>query len=284
MLKRGFISPELGDSIITGLSDRKFFYQALFGIEQVFDFSELPGVTGPIKPPKTLSEYMNIDSVFFAKTLQFRNFDIINLKEYAAPPTYCTFTTNSEMQSIGYEVPLRYFDAEFKEVSRKFKFSTQAEVLHIAPASTDMFVVIHHRYGFPIENLLKLISKFPPSLSKVIFSGNLNDITPYIHALDNVCLIDSLQVYATLLQDSRCKLLISEWSGGGQIAQYTLGPQGTVWYYYNHYPDIYNFTMTHQVWELNATLGTYFNCWDFKCISGCHIRHFPDFNSVLSAG
>jgi hypothetical protein len=78
-------------------------------------------------------------------------------------------------------------------------------------------------------------------------------------------------------------LLISEWSGAGQVAQYTLGPQGGVWYYYDHYPDIFNFTMTHKIWEHNAKLGTYFNCWDFKNVSGCDILHYSTFENLLSA-
>lgn len=284
MLSRGFIEPGLGDSVVTGLPDRKFFYQALFGTERVFDFSELPGIASPIRPPKVFSEYLNIGSDFFTNTSYFNNFDIINLTEYAFPPTYCTYIANSEMKAIGYEVPDRYYDKKFKEISQKFEFSAEHEVFEIAPASVDMFVIIHHRYGSPIDHLLKLISKFPPDLPKFIFTGNPTNISADLHAVGNIVVIDSLQVYATLLHDPRCRLLISEWSGGGQIAQYTLGPQGMIWYYYHHYPDLYNFTMTHQIWELNATLGTYFNCWDFKRTSGCHIRHFPDFNSILSAG
>ena len=99
--------------------------------------------------------------------------------------------------------------------------------------------------------------------------------------MENLSFTDNLQCYASLLNDPRCKLLVSEWSGGGQISQYTLGPQGNVWYYYDHYADIYNFNMTHKIWELNATLGSYFNCWDFKCVSGCNIRHFPNIESLI---
>lgn len=282
MLKSGFISPELGDSVITGLPDRKFFYQELFGAERVFDFSELPILTQPIRPPKTIAEYLNIQSEFFLNLSQFMNFDIINLKNYSAPPTYCTFTANDEMKAIGYEIPPNYFGQEFKQLSQRFKFSTQDEISQVVPSSAEVFIVIHHRYGASLENLRKLIAKFPSEVSKVIFSSNHVDLAKQLHIIQNISFLDNLKCYSTLLKDSRCRLLISEWSGGGQIAQYTLGPQGVVWYYYDHYPDIFNFTMTHKIWELNATLGTYFNCWDFKNVSGCSIRHFRDFESLIS--
>ena len=280
MLRRGFISPELGDSVITGLPDRKFFYQELFGSERVLDFSELPGIRTPIQPPKTLAEYLDIESSFFLNIPRFKNFDCINLKDYAAPPTYCTFTTNDEMKAIGYEVPSKYFDEEFIKISKKFNFFGQDEVNEIVPQTCQGFVVVHHRYGASIENLSRLLSEFPEQNYKVIFTSDVAVVARDLKAMPNVSFVDSLRCYATLLNDPRCQLLISEWSGGGQIAQYTLGAQGLVCYYYGHYSDIFNFTRTHKIWELNATLGTYFNCWDFKCVSGCAIRHFPDFQGL----
>ena len=38
MLQRDFISSELGDLIITGLPDRKFFYEGFFDATHVIDF------------------------------------------------------------------------------------------------------------------------------------------------------------------------------------------------------------------------------------------------------
>lgn len=281
MLKQGFIEPKLGDAIVTGLSGRKFFYQSLFGRDQVFDFSILPGLSSPIRPPKTLSDYLDVDSKTFLNLPDFHNFDIINLKDYATPPTYCTYSENDEMKAIGYSIPPRYFDEDFKKISQSFDFVNYEEVLLITPVSIEIFIVIHHRYGAPIDNLLQLFKKFPKDLHKIIFTSNATDITNQLGEVNNVIVIDDLRLYASLLHDSRCKLLVSEWSGGGQISQYTMGASGVVWYYYDHYPDVYNFTMTHKIWELNAKLGTYFNCWDFKSVTDCNITHFPNYLSLL---
>lgn len=282
MLQRDFISSELGDLIITGLPDRKFFYEGFFDATHVMDFSQLPGIQHPISPPKTLDEYLCIESDFFLSFRKFENFQIVNLKDYAAPRTYCTLTTSDEMKAIGYDVPSHYYGDEFIQISKKFNFMPKEEVEKFISNTCQLFIVIHHRYGSSIEKLLKICAKFPVEVTKIVFTSNAPKLSSQLNRMQNISVIDNLRTYATLLRDKRCKILISEWSGGGQISQYTLGPQGFVWYYYDHYPDIYNFTMTHRIWELNATLGTYFNCWDFKCPSGCSIQHFDNLDSLLA--
>lgn len=282
MYKGGYISPALGDVIMTGLSDRKFFYEGFFDASRVMDFSQLPGLKHPIRQPKTLDEYLNLGSDFFLKFQVFEDFQIINLKDYAAPQTYCTLTTSDEMRAINYDVPSHYYDEKFIQISKNFNFVKNEEVEKFIPNSSQLYIVIHHRYGSSIEKLLKICAKFSDEVLKIIFTSNAAELSLQLNGVQNISVIDNLRTYATLLRDERCKLLISEWSGGGQISQYTLGPQGVVWYYYDHYPDIFNFTMTHRIWELNATLGTYFNCWDFKCPSGCRIQHFNNLESLIS--
>ena len=281
MYKGGFISPDLGDIIITGLPDRKFFYEGFFGSNHVMDFSQIPGLQNPIRPPKTLDEYLSIESNYFLNVPLFKNFQIVNLKDYAAPQTYCTFSTSDEMKAISYDVPPRYFDQKFIEISKNFNFISNDQLDQIVLKSCQLYIVIHHRYGSSLEKLQKICAKFPIEVLKIVFTSNATELNQQLSGIQNITTIDDLRAYATILRDERCKLLISEWSGGGQISQYTLGPQGVVWYYYDHYPDIFNFTMTHKIWELNATLGNYFNCWDFKCPSGCSIQHFNNLDSLI---
>jgi hypothetical protein len=282
MLKRGYLSPGLGDSIITGLPDRKFLYEGLFGIDGVMDFSQMIQFPAPIRPPKAINEYFTIASKDLQATSQFRNFDIINLDGYALPPTYCTFTTSNEMKQIGYEVPQRYFDEDFKSVAKVFNFCSKEEVLQVVPPSIENFMIIHDRYDAPLVNLTSILSKFSKLSAKVIFTANSQRVPESLRVSENLIIVDNLKLYASLLKDSRCTGLISEWSGAGQLSQYTLGPQGLAIYYHGHYQDIYNFTASHKIYELNATLGNYFNCWDFKNISGCKIVHFRDFDELVS--
>jgi hypothetical protein len=283
MCSKGILSSALGDCVMTGLADRRFLYETLFAPHQVYDFSMVPGLPQPIKPPKSPSEYLLLPSSFFNAIDAFAEFQIVNLSGYSLPPTYCTFGTSDEMQAVGYTVPDAYWNERYLEYAKKFNFSTAQEINTYIPITTPVYIVIHHRYNASIENLKRMLNSLPPALKKVIFTSNLLDLSSQLNEFQNTFFTDELKSFASLLNDPRCKLLISEWSGAGQVAQYTLGPQAGVWYYYDHYADIYNFTMTHKIWELNAKLGNYFNCWDFKNISGCDIQHYSSFESLMKA-
>jgi hypothetical protein len=185
------------------------------------------------------------------------------------------------MYAAGYSVPDTYWNDRFIELAQYFNFLSKDQVDSIIPPQLYLFIIIHHRYSASVEKLLLILDSLPIELSKVIFTSNSKELQIQINDRPNLYFTEDLKAYSTLLKDSRCKLLISEWSGAGQVAQYTLGPHGGVWFYYDHYPDIFNFTMTHKIWELNAKVGTYFNCWDFKNISGCTISHFSNFRQVI---
>jgi hypothetical protein len=283
MLSKGVLEKSSGDCIITGLFDRRFLYESFLGIDNIFDFSIIPGLEQPIRPPKNTTDYLNISSSFFNGLNQFRDFHVINLSNYSLPPTYCTYGTSEEMSVAGYTVPEKYWNEHFIEYARRFNFSTTEEINHLIPSELTLFIVIHHRYSASIEKLNAILNSLPVELTKIIFTSHSDELSKQLSDRSNLFFTENLKFYSTLLKDSRCKLLISEWSGAGQLAQYTLGQQGGVWYYYDHYPDVFNFTMTHKIWELNAKLGNYFNCWDFKNISGCSISHFPSFDKLIAS-
>jgi len=283
MCSKGILSSELGDCVMTGLPDRRFLYESLLPPHQVFDFSMVPGLTQPIRPPKSPSEYLLLPSSKFNAIPSFAGFQVINLSGYSLPPTDCTFGTSEEMHSVGYAVPDTFWNDRFVSLAQQLNLLNGQEISAYIPSDIPVYIVIHHRYDAPVEKLLKIFESLPSHLSKVIFTSNVNEFKQQLNQLPNLFFTDDLRSFASLLKNPRCKLLISEWSGAGQVAQYTLGPQGGVWYYYDHYPDIFNFSMTHKIWERNAKLGTYFNCWDFKNISGCDIQHYSSFEKLLSA-
>ncbi len=283
MICKGILDPNQGDFVMTGLADRRFLYESLMGVDNVVDFAMAPGHNQPFTPPKTASEYIFLDSGFFKRISLFSNYQIINLSAYALPPTYCTFDTSDEMTAVGYTVPHRYWNARFVELIQRFHWSNDEDIQKIVPRDTPHYIIIHHRYNASIDQLNRIISTIPTNLCKIIFSSNVCLFQQHFSKELNIHFTNDLKTYCTLLHDSRCKLLISEWSGAGQIAQYILGTQGAIWYYYDHYPDVFNFTMTHRIWELNATLGNYFNCWDFKIASGCSTQHFGSFDMLIQS-
>jgi hypothetical protein len=283
MIFKGNLDSYQGDFVMTGLPDRRFLYESLMGVDNVVDFSMAPGFKQPVTPPKTASEYLFLNSSVFKSISLFSNYQIINLSAYALPPTYCTFDTSVEMTNVGYTVPNRYWNARFIELIQRFHWSNDEDIQKIVPGGTQHYIIIHHRYNASIDQLNRIIRTLPANLCKIIFTSNVGLLQQHFSSEINIHFTSDLKTYCTLLRDTRCKLLISEWSGAGQIAQYILGTQGAIWYYYDHYPDIFNFTMTHKIWELNATLGNYFNCWDFKVASGCTTNHFDSIESLLKS-
>ena len=187
------------------------------------------------------------------------------------------------MIKIGYSIPEVYWGNDFVRLAKKFNFLSTQDVDNTIPPDIKNYIIIHHRYDASNENIFKILSILPITLPKIIFTNNSIALAENFRGLPFVFYTENLKTYSSLLADTRCKLLISEWSGAGQIAQYTLGSQGGIWYYYDHYPDIFNFVKTHKIWEHNSKLGSYFNCWDFKCVSGCDIQHFSSFDNLLNA-
>lgn len=283
MVSKGILEQAHGDTVMTGLPDRRFFYEALLGAENVVDFSLVPGLSQPIKPPKNTGDYFSLPSTVFKNIEKFSNFEIINLSNYSLPPTYCDFRTSEEMTNVGYSVPERYWSAPFIDLIQQFNLLSSKDIDKIIPHDLSLFIIIHHRYSASVDKLKRIIHSLPTQLCKVVFTSNSNVLQQQLPQDSNIIFTEDLKTYSSLLKDSRCKLLISEWSGAGQIAQYTLGQQGGIWYYYDYYPDVYNFTMTHKIWELNAKLGNYFNCWDFKVASGCSTHHFGSFDILIQS-
>lgn len=283
MVCKGVLNQSYGDCVMTGLPDRRFFYESLLDAKNVFDFSLVPGIQQPIRPPKNTSDYLSLASSVFTEIELFSNHQVVNLTAYALPPTYCTFDTSEEMAAVGYAVPERYWGPAYIEHAHKFNLLSELQINQLVPSALSLFIMIHHRYNAPVEKLTKIIDSLPRELVKIIFTSNSVELQRQLINRPNLIFTEDLKTYSSLLHDSRCKLLITEWSGAGQIAQYTLGPQGGIWFYYDHYPDIFNFTMTHKIWELNARLGNYFNCWDFKIASGCTTQHFGSFDLLIKS-
>ena len=145
------------------------------------------------------------------------------------------------------------------------------------------YIIIHHRYDCDINILFKILSKINETrvnIHIVIFNNNLEDLKKQttIKQYTNLFFIDNLQVYASYLNHPKCKLLISEFSGGGQLSHYCY--DGIVMYYfytYNDYSHIGNETKF-----LNASMETdMFQYWDFKNTRNIKILFFYNSDNLL---
>jgi len=284
LVREGILQPHLGDCVITSTNDRKFLYEGIFSTSTVFDLKtacKLKEV--PDTPREEMSYYLNVDFCTLARTKSFPDCEFIDLSAFACPRTYCDLPATEKMLDFGYNIPERFFNTEFVEICKKINYLLPAEFESFVPSALPFFILFHDRYSFELEKLKLSLIALPLNFPKIIFTSRLAILKQELRGLPNLFLTDSLRLYASLLNDPRCRLLISEWSGAGQLSQYTMGAYGQVWYFYNHYEDFFNFCQTHRVWERNAHLGSYLNCWDFKNISGCFRRHFKSFEDLLPA-
>lgn len=308
MFRKGFLERKFGDSVMTSRPDRKFLYEAIFDSYNVFDLTEITADIGHYY------ETGRIKSELFSSSKKFSKYHIISLAAFACPPplfndnllerlsrtgyqipaygyNVSQFITEAEKRSnlseIGYKIPKKYFDEDFISVCSKFRYVSSAIINHIIPSEINEFLVIHLRAEEfldvkTFENLESQLRSLPKFLPKVIFSAHhKNELEEKLIKFSNVYFVNNLQIYASLLNDSRCKLLISEDSGGGQIAQYLLSPDSEIWFYFDFYDDLFRLSEESISWQVAAHSESFMHCWVHKNISGCKIKYFKSHDNLI---
>lgn len=258
MLCKNVFSPESGDAIVTSRIDRKFLYERLVGKGNVTAQADLT--------PEQAGDYF-----------------VIDLRLFSMPPTICTFNATRQMRAVGYEIPNEYFTENFISKCSLINYVSTETIDSTFPKSIGSFVVIHDRFSAANKNILTIIEALPEDLVKIVFGPNMNNLLEKLTNCKNVYITNNLQVYATLLHDERCRLLISEWSGGGQLAQYAMREGRLIWYYFETYPDVYNYVNDHKIWEAQSLNSSYLTCWDFKQINGCVREYFESLPKMIEA-
>jgi hypothetical protein len=215
------------DDIIVTFDDRKFLYSKIF--------------TNIINYEKFLE-------------LDKKNYDVINIIDYSVNLQ----VENDDLKRINYTIPDKFYNDELKNLCLKIDYvNLDFEFLN------NYFLIIHHRYNAKIENLeeiIKIIKK--KDIKIIIFNSDISNLKNKIKD-KSIFYIDNLQIYASLLNNKNCKLLISEWSGGGQLSAYTSNCK--ILYYYDAYTWIYNPNIDEKQRELNSLNGKYISKdYDFK--------------------
>ena len=96
----------------------------------------------------------------------------------------------------------------------------------------------------------------------------------------NIVIIDNLQYYASFLSNKKCKLLISEWSGGGQLSQYCF--DGKIIYYFDYYPSN-DYELNFDSYQKTANVhNNIFNCWDFKTTRTNEREYYKTFDLMIN--
>ena len=156
------------------------------------------------------------------------------------------------------------------------------------------FIVVHYRFSMVnsdtkithngnTQNLFKIIDKIRKHTNNtiVIFCSKLPDekVQKDLEC-KNIVVIDNLQYYASFLSNKKCKLLISEWSGGGQLSQYCF--DGKIIYYFDFYPSN-DYELNFDSYQKNANVpNNIFNCWDFKTTRNNEREYYKTLDLMIS--
>jgi hypothetical protein len=245
MLNRSFINKS--DTIVTLNSDRMFLYNLLF--TNVITFNE-----------------------FTSKNINDK--DVLDLTLFSNPPICLDDNNikhfiNKTAYPIKNYIHNQAFIRNFDDILNNINYISINDDLCNKP-----FFIIHHRF---VKNnskmslnkehtmrIFNLMKKLFVNYNIIIFTSD-NSLVINDHA---VKFVSNLELYASLLNHHNCKGIISEWSGGGQLAQYC--HYNDVYYYFNNYEEN-NYCSLKDKYQYEANNNNLYACWDFKKTTHCNI-------------
>lgn len=255
MLKNNYIT--IKDTIIIICEDRKFLYSKIF--ENVIMYDDFLNMNIPENNILRLCEFSYLPRINEDKMIKFEQNTKFPLRHYI--PVY--WQERQNLKRVEYISPERNFDDLLNN-------NDYININHLIDEKE--FIIIHHRYvkekqpghildgKKDIDNLNKIIDNINCQHDIFVFCidegilGKINDVKK-----NNIKIIKDLNVYASLMNHSKCKCVISEWSGAGQLSHYCHNKM--VIYYFNHYKEN-NYTEHSKVMLCGSKKGFY-EYWDF---------------------
>ena len=236
------------DDIIVTLKDRKFLYTKIF------------------KNCISSEEFTEME-------LDEKNYNIINLHLITGSDIHVNYS--SILENFQHQTFKQFYTPEFKYLLNNIDYC-------ITGYEEDKdYIIIHHRYDCNINMLLKIIDKINNSMNVniIIFNNNISYLKENMNNINNIIFIDNLQIYASYLNSNKCKLFISEWSGGGQLSHYCY--DGKIMYYFNQYSDIHYVGQEKNFAKLSMETDM-FQHWDFKHSRNIDICLFCTADDILN--
>lgn len=245
---------DINSVIVTLSEDRFFLYRNIF---------------------KNLLSYNNF---IHNKTLTKKN--IIDLSFYSP--------WNTKDTKIDFFNKVNYSFEHFEKSEKFISYINDIEY-----STLDNYDFIHNiyfllcvRFQIDSDKLHKLINKLHKIYDKMNSNDKPSECNIVIYGISipqisipNIHIINNLQTYASFLNNNNCKVVISEWSGGGQLSQYC--NNNNIIYYFDNYPsNDYEIHSTNYENEAN-NYNNIFNCWDFKSTTNCKRLYYKSLNHFL---
>jgi hypothetical protein len=235
------------NDIIVTMNDRKFLYENIFS--NIVDFNTARN-----------SGY-----------LDHNKYNIINLFEIIVHHNCKDFL------KIDYVLPNKFYNDDILGYIKNINYlNLNYDFLQ------KNFIIIHHRYNcniLKLKTIIKKIKEIFQDIYIIIFHNDKLKINSATTEYDNIFVTDNLQEYACLLKNPNCKLLITEWSGGGQLAQYC--SDSNIIIYFDAYIISSNYVEKSPQLHEQSMNGDIFHAYDFKTTTNCTRFYYHNFQEMI---
>ena len=239
-------------------------------------------------------EYSSVEPEVFP-LYKKNNIKVINLTYYSQRFFYSpNIIDESKELNLNYSYDKFERSGKFVDYINNFNIINLNEDENYKFIIENDFIVLHYRFTMvhhgnkihnkTTENLFKILNKIREHTNNtiVIFCSKLpDDKVQKDLECKNIVVIDNLQYYASFLSNKKCKLLISEWSGGGQLSQYCFDG-GKILYYFDFYPSN-DYELKFNDYQKTANLpNNIFCCWDFKSTKTNEREYYKTLDLMIS--
>lgn len=211
------------------------------------------------------------------------HYDVYDITEYTSSSSGNIYDYCKDLfLRINYKIPDKYYTPEFQNYVTKISYLP----LEI---NTD-FILIHHRYGASIDQLKTILDFLHNNFSNlniVMFNNDIDNLKSHFLDKSNIVYINHLQTYASYMNHLKCKFFITEFSGGGQLANYCCNTNTYIHFNkYSYISNMYKNRTFDYVLDLPELLNyalsdTYIECYDFKKFSNVNLKTFYNIEQLL---
>jgi hypothetical protein len=242
------------DTIVTKNSERFFLYSNIFS--KVIGYDDIPS-------------NINNDEIFYITdaNMWFHGMkDTMHLSKLEK-----TFPILTQIR----ESNISYRTEVYNDLIRNMNYTDCSNIIK------KDFIVIHHRltsYSRELnytKDIISAIQAIDPDVQIFVFcvNGRLDGYP------ENITFVNDISIYASLMNHTQCKAVITEFSGGGQLAQYCHTKK--IFYFCNAYP-VYS-----EINDINISIDqanmptSLYNKFDLKLFTNSSIYVFNDIQSLL---
>ena len=247
--------------IVTRSNERFFFYSKIF--KNIIQYDDLPSNIDPDQ----LIDLTEANMWFDGKQH--------SMIESGFEKAFPIMTQIREKGDIPFRTPY------FNSLIRSMDYPDCSDIIK------KTYVVVHHRivdYNtsqtiYDTQKIIKAIRDIDKDVQIFVFSR-----IPLSDLPEDILVVTTISMYASLMNNPMCKAVFTEFSGGGQLSQYC--HHRNIFVFQNNYLFVYiNRYNTHNLNEIITYVNSPTNLYegfDIKLFTGANIYQFSNLESLLT--